>query len=91
MGKLIHGLIICGVIKHRLIKDTLKLSHTLGHGSDLASLQPSQILSYPFSPKQAFNLKENITQRGSKRHLRYWLLSLAANGKSVFSILATSI
>ena len=49
-----HGLKKHGLRKHGLIEDTLKLSHTLGHVSELAPLQPSQILSYPFSLKQAF-------------------------------------
>ena len=53
-GLIKHGLIKHGLIKHGLIKDVLKLSHTLGHVSELAPLQPSQILSYPFNPKQAF-------------------------------------
>jgi len=51
--------------KNGLMKDTLTLSRTLGHVSDLAPLQPSQILSCPVQPKTSvFHLKENTSQRG---------------------------
>ena len=48
--------------------------HALRHVSDLPSLQPSQILSYRFSLKSIFDLEGNTTERGSKKHLRYWSL-----------------
>ena len=37
--------------------------HALGHVSDLASLRPSQILSYRFSPKSIFDLEGSTTMR----------------------------
>ena len=42
-------------INKTCIDETLSNSLTpLGYVRDLAPLQPSQILTYPFSPKQAF-------------------------------------
>ena len=63
--------------------------HALRHVSDLASLQPSQIQSYRFSPKKHFwpGRKHNRTRIKDTPTL---LVTFAANGKLKFSILATS-
>ena len=77
-----------------LLRKTLSnsQSHTLRHVNNPASLQPSQILSYPFSPKKSvFDLKEKTEHNADQRDTYAIGYFFAANGRSVFSILATSI
>ena len=70
-------------------KDTFKLSHALGHVSDLVLLQPSQVLSYPFSPIKAFLTLKKVQQNEDERDTYAIGHFFAANGKLVFSILAS--